>query len=100
MAYRKKYKKKNVWLGTPPMFVDREVVLSEAYFSLPTSACYIVYGIFLTKRVMKNRGDYDNQDWFIANNGEITFTWKEALKKYGLSDYKFEKAIENFCRAN
>ena len=96
--FSKKIKKKICWLGSPPMFVDRNLVSSDAYLSLATTACYIVYGIFLTKRVMKNAGDYDNPNWYITNNGKIQFTCKEALEKYGLSNYRFDNAIEELSR--
>jgi hypothetical protein len=77
------------------MFIDRDLVTSEAYLSLKTTACYIVYGIFLTKRQLENQGDRYNPCWVITNNSKITFTYREALEKYGISAYKFEKAIAN-----
>ncbi len=82
-------------IGPRPLFIDRELLTSEAYSLLKTTACYIVYGIFLTKRQMENQGDRTNPDWIIKNNGKITFTYKEARDTYGISDYRFETAIAN-----
>jgi hypothetical protein len=62
---------------------------------METAACYIVYGIFLTKRQMRNIGSIYVPYWRVINNGKIYFTYREALEKYGLSEYKFEKAIKN-----
>ncbi|MFC1739442.1 hypothetical protein ACFL1G_10395 [Planctomycetota bacterium] len=93
MAYKKK---PFTWYrGTKPMFVDRELLTSKAYLSLKTPACFIIYGIFLTKRQVENIGKRHDPNWVITNNGSITFTYKEAREIYGLSEYKFEKAIAN-----
>jgi len=79
------------------MYIEREIILSEAFKKLSATAIR-VYLIFLAKRVMKpfqgskakcsGKGKY-----FIENNGEIQFTYKEAEQKYGVSPGAFRTAI-------
>jgi hypothetical protein len=56
--------------------------------------------IFLTKRVPKQiDGKPKRKDgWYIANNGEIQFTYKEARKKWGIKSGKFTRAIDDLIR--
>ena len=75
--------------------VERELVASSVYLSLEGSACYTVYWIFRLKCRVRNLGNNINPRWVITNNGLIVFTSKEAEKKWGISDYKFRKAIKN-----
>jgi hypothetical protein len=55
---------------------------------------------FLTKRRMttERRPCTREKGYVVANNGEITFTYKEARDKYGLSAGQFKRAIDDLVR--
>ena len=82
------------------MFVSRRVITSKAFLSLKTAAACQVFMIFLTKCVPKQiNGKPKRKDgWYIANNGEIQFTYDEALEKWGITQKKFTKAIDEVVR--
>ena len=78
------------------MFVQRKMITSKAFLSLRTAAACKVLMIFLNKCKMeliqhKPRGE---KEYYIANNGEIQFTYIEAEGKWGISSGKFKRAIE------
>ena len=82
------------------MFVSKRLITSEAFRSLKTAAACQVFMIFLTKCVPKQiDGKPKRKDgWYIANNGEIQFTYDEALEKWGITQKKFTKAIDELLR--
>jgi len=43
---------------------------------------------------IENRRGRNEQDYYIANNGEIQFTYKEAIEKWGITGPTFTKAID------
>ncbi|MHC4461850.1 MAG: hypothetical protein ACYS30_10515 [Planctomycetota bacterium] len=82
------------------MFVSKRMITSKAFRSLKTAAACQVFMIFLTKCVPKQiDGKPKRKDgWFIANNGEIQFTYDEALRKWGILNKRFTKAIDELVR--
>lgn len=78
--WKTKYKIK-VW-------AEADLYRSPAWHSLRGAAPQI-FTIFLTKRRMKLEDD----EWVITNNGEITFTYKEALEKYGIIGSTFQRGL-------
>ena len=82
------------------MFVSRKQITSEAYRSLTTAAACQVFMIFLYKCQWKPiEGKPKRKDsWYIANNGEIKFTYIETGGKWGISDGKFTRAIDDLIR--
>ena len=80
------------------MYISREVIMSDAFRKLSGTAIR-VYLFFLNKRVMKpfeggkskrtSKGKY-----YIENNGEIQFTYREAQERYGISRGVFRTAID------
>jgi hypothetical protein len=48
----------------------------------------------MTKRQPVKIGRRGKEQWDIANNGEIVFTYKEAKEKYGISYGAFRDAID------
>jgi len=85
------------------MYIDRDVILSKAFMELSGTAVR-VYLFFLNKRVMKpfeggkpkrsGKGKY-----YVANNGEIQFTYAEAVEKYHIrSRGTFRDAIDQLVR--
>jgi hypothetical protein len=77
------------------IYIARTLIGSKAFNSI-SAACYRVYFRFLKKRWMKpvnsKKGRKDN--FFIANNGKIVFTYAEAKKELGMPPSTFMKSID------
>lgn len=82
------------------MFVSRRQVTSKAFLALKTAAACQVFMIFLTKCVPKQIDGKPNRrdGWYIANNGEIQFSYIEAEQKWGIKSGKFKRAIDDLIR--
>lgn len=76
------------------VFFEKKLLRSKAYRSLRKPTSYFVLGIFLTKRKMIQVGRKGKEQWAIDNNGEITFSYKEAKQRYGISYSAFRNAID------
>ena len=74
--------------------LEQRLLKSKAYRSLRTPTAYFVLGIFMTKRQLAKVGRRGKEQWDIANNGEIVFTYKEAKEKYCISSGAFRDAID------
>jgi len=77
----------------PNFWVERRLAGSKAFLSLTATAVKVLM-IFLTKRQCEQVGRRGKKQWTIKNNGEITFTYKEAKRKYGISESAFRRAID------
>ncbi len=80
-------KNDNIW-------VERRLIESEAFRALKTATAHKVLATFWTKRQMAKIGRAGKRQWDIANNGEITFTYKEAKENYCISSGAFRDAID------
>jgi hypothetical protein len=80
--------------GSKVVVLEQRLLKSKAYRSLRTPTAYFVLGIFMTKRQPVKVGRAGKRQWDIVNNGEITFTYKEAKEKYGISYGAFRDAID------
>ena len=82
------------------MFVSRKQITSKAFLSLKTAAACQVYMIFLCKCQMKpiEGSPKRKKEYYIANNGEIQFSYDEALEKWGITQKKFTKALDEVVR--
>ena len=80
-------KGQNIWF-------DRALIESKAYLSLNTAAAHKLLSFFFTKRQYEKIKYAGVKEWIIKNNGEIVFTYKEALKKYGIPYGTFRNAID------
>ena len=74
--------------------LDQRLLKSKAYRSLKTPIAYFVLGIFWTKRQIGKVGRRGKEQVVILNNGEITFTYKEAKENYCISSGAFRDAID------
>ncbi len=72
--------------------LDRPVLNSKAFRSL-TGVAPIIFLDFLGKRKMGRLGSKKSNKWRCLNNGEIEYTYTEALKK-GISKPRFCKGID------
>ena len=84
---------KNAWRYTG-IFLERELLESEALRSLTTRTAYRILLIFYSKRKMGKAGRKGYERWDVVNNGEIVFTYQEAKTKYGISYGAFRNAID------
>jgi len=74
--------------------IEQRLLKSKAYRSLRTPTAYFVLGIFWTERQIGKVGRKGKEQTVILNNGEITFTYKEAKEKYCISSGAFRDAID------
>jgi len=73
--------------------LEQSLLKSEAWLGL-RGAAQGVYLIFRTKCVMQRyRGKPGKRGVHIANNGQITFTYKEAASRYKISRGRFSRAL-------
>lgn len=82
------------------MFVDRLAITSEAFLSLKTAAACQVFMIFLNKCQWKpiEGSAKRSKEYYLANQGEVQFTYDEALEKWGITQKKFTKALDELVR--
>ena len=76
------------------VFLERELLESEAFCSLKTRTAYRVFLIFYSKRKLFKARRRGEDNWVITNNGEIVFTYQEAKTKHGISGGTFRSAID------
>jgi len=75
-----------------PVFVDRRILRSQAFKELGGTATKVLL-VFLSKRQVQQIKTSKRQFWADTNRGEITFTYREAEKKYGISRHAFYRAV-------
>ncbi len=82
------------------MFVERSVITSKAFLDLKTAAACQVFMIFLHKCQWKpiEGSAKRSKEYYLANQGEIQFTYDEALEKWGILNKRFTKAIDELVR--
>lgn len=74
---------------SPKIFITKEMLESEAFRSLSRVAMLLVLD-FLSKRILKQAS---KKKWFIENNGQIIFPFREAVEK-GYSKDQFRNGID------
>jgi len=79
-------KGQNIWF-------PRALIESKAYAAIKIATAHRVLAIFFTKRQFESFGRKGKEQWTIKNNGEITFTYREAKNKYRISESAFGDAI-------
>ena len=77
----------NVWISV-------RVIRSPAFRALRTATAHVVLAAFWTKRQMVQVGRRGKKHWRVANNDEITFTYREARGKWGICDSTFRDAVD------
>jgi hypothetical protein len=77
------------------VYINRVLLKSRAWLSLSGVAPQ-VYMLFRTKCQMGRRpGKPGKRDWMILNNGEITFSYREAKRQYGITAPRFRRALDD-----
>lgn len=80
--------------GSRGIYVGRDLLQSKAYWSLSAHAMRVLLR-FYEKRKMKDKPDSKgNRNWMIINNGNLVFTYKEAIG-LGMNGKQFSKAIDD-----
>ncbi len=74
--------------------IEQRLLKSKAYRALRTPTAYFVLGIFWTRRQISKVRHNDRHEKVILNNGEITFSYKDAKEKYGISAGAFRSAVD------
>ena len=73
------------------VYLQRDILESQALWKL-TATAIKVFMVFRMKCVIKNNSLGKHNVKTIANNGEIQFTYIEAMKNYGISKSTFQRA--------
>ena len=77
--------------------IDLEVIQSQAFWDL-TGISLKVYIIFLMKRVFSNTSLRKRKEKVVVNNGEITYTFKEACKNHKIPKSTFLRARDQLIK--
>lgn len=73
--------------------VERKLLTSKAYHDLDGKAAKVLMW-FLAKRQYARIKGSSRQEWAQTNNGEIIFTYVEALEKHGYSPQVFSRLLQ------
>jgi len=75
-------------------YFDRDIAKSEAFRSMKASSILVYLDFRMKCKVKKNKGHSGKRNiWDITNNGEIEYTYSEAVKK-GFTRARFMRAID------
>jgi len=74
--------------------IPQDLIDSLAFRELSGVATKVLI-YFMAKRHFKNFGTAKKQRWVLENGRSICFTYKEALNKYGISQKRFTRAIDD-----
>ena len=82
---------------TRGIFIERDILESDAFWDI-TSVGTQVYMVFLMKRVLSDKPFGKDKVRLIANNGEITYTFKEAYKNHKIPKSTFLRARDQLIK--
>ena len=82
---------------TRGIFIEREILESDAYWHL-TGAAPQVYMVFLMKRELSDKGFGKDKARIVVNNGEITYTYLEALNNHWIPKSNFLRARDQLIK--
>jgi len=77
------------------IWIERKVIRSRAFLSLRGVAPQVLF-LLMTRRQMEMRKGNGKRKavWHIKNNGQIILSYREVEKKYGISQKRFTRAID------
>jgi hypothetical protein len=77
------------------IWTSSDVLESKAFFALTVHGIRVLM-IFYTKRKLKEHHHKKRSSWWeIINNGELVFTYKEAVNKWDMSRKQFVHALDD-----
>jgi hypothetical protein len=79
--------------SSPYMLVERKMVKSSVFQSLSGTSKTVLM-LFLYRRQYSKLGRKGKGPWVLTNNGEIIFTYQEALTKWGITKSRFARALD------
>ena len=82
---------------TKGIYIERDILESNAYWHL-TGAAPQVYMVFLMKRILSDKAFGKNKARIVANNGEITYTYLEALNNHWIPKSNFLRARDQLIK--
>lgn len=85
--------KKREKKASPGIYLEPDILDSPAYLSLNGTAIKVLLH-FMRKRRLSPIRKSGKKLYVIGNNGEITFTYKEAEKKLSISRSQFRDALD------
>ena len=74
-------------------WLDGELIISKAWISLRTAAPQI-YCLFLSRLRKQPTGKGKNKKWTPTNKRELIFPYREAEDRFGISQPRFTRAID------
>ena len=82
---------------TKGIYIERDILESDAYWHL-TGAAPQVYMVFLMKRELSDKGFGKDKARIVVNNGEITYTYLEALNNHWIPKSNFLRARDQLIK--
>jgi hypothetical protein len=76
---------------------ERKIIYSEAFHKL-SGIAKTVYFIFLDRRQMSKIGNKGKERVVITNNGDIVFSYEEALKSFNITKSRFVRALDTLIK--
>ena len=76
------------------LYIDNHWPTSKAFLALKTAAAIQVLLIFCKKRRFARVGRAGKKQYEMINNGELVFTYADAKRKYGFTESRFNRAID------
>lgn len=80
--------------ASKPIFVDRLVLQSEAYWDLSKHGIRVLFRFYEKRKVSPHKDSKGNTYYQIINNGDLVFTYDEA-ERWGIDRKQFSKAIDD-----
>ncbi len=75
--------------------IERKLLKSEAWWALTGAAPQVMTGFLVRRQFNEVRSPGGRRSsWVIINNGQIEFTYAEAKGKYGVTNPRFTRAID------
>lgn len=79
---------------TSALFIDPAIPRSKAWRSLTGTSIKVLFEFYLRRQFVKRKRIREGEDPYdIVNNGEIVFTYTEAVKKRGFSRATFQRSL-------
>ena len=87
------------------VFLERSLLASFAFWQLNGSDIRVLMIFYLKRKISKKKHEKRSDTTIIVNNGQIVFTYKEAVNKYRISKSTFERSLKRlldlgFIRVN
>ena len=78
--------------------IEEEMLKSKAFNAIRSVNSIRVLFEFYRRRVMGRQGRKGKEHWVIQNNGDIIFTYQEALKRLGIKQTTFSRCLSELVR--